>query len=213
MSPADVLRLAGLPPGLFDQEKIFVSTEELFAFYRAIGEASPDPAIGLKLGAEERVERYDPIALGAVSARSLRDALAAARALQAVDLPGSDRRRRARRRVPRAVPMAPRGGDGAAAADRRVLRRGGGPRPPGVGRGHPAQAHRASRFPPRPRDVRVALRVPGEVRGPAEPDRVQPGRPRPALPHPQRGPVRFPRTTPRGRAEAGDRFEGRSASR
>jgi AraC-like DNA-binding protein len=73
--PADVLRQAGLPTGLFDQEKIFVSTEELFALYRGIGQASRDPAIGLKLGSEPRVERYDPIAMAAVSARSFRDAL------------------------------------------------------------------------------------------------------------------------------------------
>jgi len=29
--PAEVLRHAGLPPGLFDQEKILLSTDELFA--------------------------------------------------------------------------------------------------------------------------------------------------------------------------------------
>lgn len=75
VSPADVLRHAGLPSGLFDQEKILVSTEELFALYRGLAEASPDPAIGLKLGTEHRVERYDPIAIAAVSARSFRDAL------------------------------------------------------------------------------------------------------------------------------------------
>jgi AraC-like DNA-binding protein len=75
VSPAFVLRQAGLPPGLFDQEKILVSTEEFFALYRGLAEASSDPAIGLKLGTEDRVERYDPITLAAVSARSLRDAL------------------------------------------------------------------------------------------------------------------------------------------
>ena len=75
VSPADVLRQAGLPPGLFDQEKIFVSTEELFALYRGLPQASRDPAIGLKLGTEPRIERYDPIAIAAVSARSFRDAL------------------------------------------------------------------------------------------------------------------------------------------
>jgi AraC-like DNA-binding protein len=73
--PADVLRLAGLPTTLFDQDKILVSTEELFALYRGIAQASRDPAIGLELGTEPRVERYDPIALAAVSARSFRDAL------------------------------------------------------------------------------------------------------------------------------------------
>lgn len=75
VSPASVLHRAGLPPGLFEQEKIQVSTEELFALYRGIAEASDHPAIGLALGTEPRVERYDPIAITAVSARSLRDAL------------------------------------------------------------------------------------------------------------------------------------------
>lgn len=73
--PADVLHQAGLPLGLFEQEKIFVSTEELFALYRGLAQASRDPAIGLKLGTEPRIERYDPIAIAAVSARSFRDAL------------------------------------------------------------------------------------------------------------------------------------------
>ena len=75
VSPANVLSQAGLPPGLFDQDKILVTTEELFALYRGLGEASHDPAIGLKLGAEQRVERYDAISIAAVSAQSFRDAL------------------------------------------------------------------------------------------------------------------------------------------
>src|SRR6266508_3310230 len=61
VSPALVLRRAGLQPGLFDQEKILVSTEDLFAFYRGLAEASSDPAIGLKLGTEDRVERYEQL--------------------------------------------------------------------------------------------------------------------------------------------------------
>lgn len=74
--PQAVLRQAGLPAALFDQEKIQVSTEELFALYRGIAVASNDPAIGLRLGTEPRLERYDPIGISAVLARSLRDALA-----------------------------------------------------------------------------------------------------------------------------------------
>jgi AraC-like DNA-binding protein len=70
-----VLRQAGLPVGLFSQDKIQVSTEEFFALYRGIAEASDDPAFGLKLGTEERVERYDPIKIAALSARSFRDAV------------------------------------------------------------------------------------------------------------------------------------------
>ena len=73
LSPEAVLRQAGLPIGLFNQEKILVSTEEFFALYRGIAEASNDPAFGLKLGNEDRVERYDPIKIAALSARSFRD--------------------------------------------------------------------------------------------------------------------------------------------
>jgi len=75
LRPLVVLRQAGLPMGLFDQEKILVTTEELFSLYRGISEVSRDPAIGLKLGTEERIERYDPISIAALYARSFRDAL------------------------------------------------------------------------------------------------------------------------------------------
>jgi AraC-like DNA-binding protein len=75
LSPVVVLRHAGLPIGLFDQERILVTTEEMFALHRAIFEVSGDPAIGLKLGTEQRIERYDPIAIAALYTRSFRDAL------------------------------------------------------------------------------------------------------------------------------------------
>ena len=75
VSPAEVLRRAGLPTGLFAQDKILLSTDEMFALYRGLAEASRDPAIALKLGTEHRVERYDPIGIAAVSSRSFRDAL------------------------------------------------------------------------------------------------------------------------------------------
>src|SRR5712691_10450909 len=75
LPPETVLRQAGLPMGLFKQEKILVSTEEFFALYRGIAEASNDPGFGLKLGTEERIEHYDPIKIAALSARSFRDAV------------------------------------------------------------------------------------------------------------------------------------------
>jgi AraC-like DNA-binding protein len=74
-SPTAILRDAGLPLGLFGREKIFVTTEELFALWRTIGEISNDPGIGLKLGSEERIERYDPIAIAALYTRTFREAL------------------------------------------------------------------------------------------------------------------------------------------
>jgi AraC-like DNA-binding protein len=75
LSLSAVLRRAGLPAGLFHQEKIFVTTEELFALWRAIAEISDDPSIGLKLGMESRVERYDPAAIAALHSRSFVDAV------------------------------------------------------------------------------------------------------------------------------------------
>jgi AraC-like DNA-binding protein len=69
------LRCAGLPIGLFSQDKILLTTEEFFALYRGIAEVSRDPAIGLKLGTEDRMELYDPIAIAAVCTRSFRDAV------------------------------------------------------------------------------------------------------------------------------------------
>ena len=70
-----VLGQANLPIGLFNQEKILVTTEELFALYRGIAEVSRDPAIGLKLGSEQRLERYSPVAIAALYTRSFRDAI------------------------------------------------------------------------------------------------------------------------------------------
>jgi AraC-like DNA-binding protein len=73
--PAAVLRQASLPTVLFDQSKIWMTTGEMFRLYRAIYDISGDPGIGLKLGSEQRIERYDPIAIAALYTRSFRDAL------------------------------------------------------------------------------------------------------------------------------------------
>ncbi|WP_052574127.1 AraC family transcriptional regulator [Haloferula sp. BvORR071] len=73
--PAAILRLAGLPAAFFQQEKIYATTAELFALWRAVGELSADPAIGLQLGNEPRMERYHPAAVAAVCSRSYHDAL------------------------------------------------------------------------------------------------------------------------------------------
>src|SRR5712664_2494704 len=75
LSADTALRQAGLPMGLFNQDKILVSTQEFFALHRGIAEASNDVGFGLKLGTEERFERYDPIKIAALSARSFGDAV------------------------------------------------------------------------------------------------------------------------------------------
>jgi hypothetical protein len=63
LSVPALLSRAGLPSSVFQQERTFASTAEMFALWRAIGETSADPAIGLKLGAEPRFERYQPSAI------------------------------------------------------------------------------------------------------------------------------------------------------
>ena len=70
-----LLRRAGLPPGLFRQEKVYVTTKELFSLWRNVGEMSSDPAIGLKLGAETRLERSHPAGIAVMCSHNFADAL------------------------------------------------------------------------------------------------------------------------------------------
>ncbi|MBZ5536305.1 MAG: AraC family transcriptional regulator [Acidobacteriia bacterium] len=62
-----VLRRAGLPQGFIDEPRVLLNTEELFALWRAVGEVSTNPAIGLLLGTETKTERFHPIGLAALS--------------------------------------------------------------------------------------------------------------------------------------------------
>ncbi len=78
VSPEAVLRLAGLPVGSLHDEKRLLTTEQLFAFWRAVAEVSGNPALGLALGSEDRLERLDLVQLAALSASSFRDALSRA---------------------------------------------------------------------------------------------------------------------------------------
>ncbi len=64
---AAVLRRAGLPQDLFQQTRILLTTEELFALWRAVAEVSGDPAIGIKLGTETKMERFHPSGIAALS--------------------------------------------------------------------------------------------------------------------------------------------------
>jgi hypothetical protein len=67
VSVATVLRRAGLPSDLFEQTRVLVSTEELFALWQAIEVVSSDPLIGVKLGVETKTERFHPMAIAALS--------------------------------------------------------------------------------------------------------------------------------------------------
>lgn len=65
-----VLRRAGLPKEFIDQPRVLLNTEELFALWRAVGEVSTNPTIGLLLGTENRTERFHPIGLAALSSEN-----------------------------------------------------------------------------------------------------------------------------------------------
>jgi AraC-like DNA-binding protein len=65
-----VLRRAGLPQGCINQPRVLLKTDELFALWRAVGEVSVDPAIGLQLGTETKTERFHPIGLAALSSEN-----------------------------------------------------------------------------------------------------------------------------------------------
>lgn len=66
-----VLRSAGLPRDLFEQTRVLVSTDELFALWRGIEAVSSDPLIGIKLGVETKTERFHPMAIAALSTENL----------------------------------------------------------------------------------------------------------------------------------------------
>src|SRR6266542_4878986 len=70
-----LLRRAGLPAGLFEQEKVYITTAQLFALWRSVGELSSDPAIGLKLGSETRLTRSHPAGIAVLCSRTFEDAL------------------------------------------------------------------------------------------------------------------------------------------
>jgi hypothetical protein len=75
VSASAVLRRAGLPQGFIDQPRVLLSTEEVFALWRAVGEVSNNPAIGLQLGTESKTERFHPVGLAALSSENLGSAI------------------------------------------------------------------------------------------------------------------------------------------
>jgi len=70
-----LLRRAGLPVRLFEQEKVYLTTAQLFALWRSVGETSSDPAVGLKLGSETRLARSHPAGIAVLCSRTFEDAL------------------------------------------------------------------------------------------------------------------------------------------
>lgn len=75
IAPEAVVREAGLPPAWLREERLLLDTEQLFAFWRAVGRVGGDPLLGLRLGGEDAVERYDPVGIAVLASSSFRDAI------------------------------------------------------------------------------------------------------------------------------------------
>jgi AraC-like DNA-binding protein len=71
VSASAVLRRAGLSQGYIGQPRVLLKTEGVFAFWRAVGEVSTDPAIGLLLGTETKTERFHLTGIAALASESL----------------------------------------------------------------------------------------------------------------------------------------------
>ena len=70
-----LLRRAELPDSLFTQEKIHLTTAQIFALWKNASELSRDPSLGLRLGTELRFERNHPVAIAGICSRTFGDAL------------------------------------------------------------------------------------------------------------------------------------------
>jgi len=71
ISSATVLRRAHLSQDLLNEPRFLLTTEEMFALCRAIGEVSGDPAIGLSLGTVTRTQNFNPTGIVALRLRRL----------------------------------------------------------------------------------------------------------------------------------------------
>jgi AraC-like DNA-binding protein len=75
MEVGRVLERAGLSSALFRPPRGHLTTGEFFALWRAIEQASGEPDLGLRLGAEALPHKYDVAAMAALHSATLREAL------------------------------------------------------------------------------------------------------------------------------------------
>ncbi len=76
VAPSKVLRRAHLSQELLKEPRFLLTTEEAFAFARAIAEVSGNPAIGLTLGTVPRTQHFNPAGIAALSSETLGEAMA-----------------------------------------------------------------------------------------------------------------------------------------
>jgi len=72
----DVARRAGLSRELLRGPDALLTGEQLLAFWKAVGDISVDPVIGLTIGSDARIERLCVVSMAALSASSFREGLA-----------------------------------------------------------------------------------------------------------------------------------------
>jgi AraC-like DNA-binding protein len=70
-----VLRKAGLRPEYRKQPRVLLTTQEMFAVWRAVGEVCEKPEIGLLLGTETRAERFQAVGLAALACATFGEAM------------------------------------------------------------------------------------------------------------------------------------------
>lgn len=75
IDPVPVLRKAGLPLILCTDEQSALTVPQFISIWRALGELSQDPALGLKFGSQLPAAALPPSAMAAQYARDYRDAL------------------------------------------------------------------------------------------------------------------------------------------
>ena len=75
LTPAAVIRRAGLPVTLYGAGKNVVTTAQFFALWRAVGELSSDPAAGLTIATNLEAASLPPSRVAASHARDYREAL------------------------------------------------------------------------------------------------------------------------------------------
>lgn len=75
LDPRSVLHRAGLPAALFGQSKVRVTTQQFFAFWRALEEVTGDPAFGLRLGSHVPKGQYDIASLAALHSANFGEAM------------------------------------------------------------------------------------------------------------------------------------------
>ena len=76
LSPASVLRQAGLPATLHIRDKTQIATAQFFSLWRAIETLSEDPAVGIRFATSLDTALLPPSSLVAFYARDYRDGLA-----------------------------------------------------------------------------------------------------------------------------------------